>query len=208
MSTLSGRAWNGSAPFLRSWLRDPVAVGLPFPSSPRLALRLAETVRQAAISSGGPVLELGAGTGAVTKALMETGWPPDRIVVVERDGELCRTLQRRLPGLQVLQADALKLGAVARRTGLSRASVVLCGLPMRAIPPQVAFDCYLEAFRLLPPGGAIIQYTYGFRPPVDPQATAPPLKATFVGREWLNCPPVGIWRYSLAASASVKHAAD
>ena len=201
LGTLTGRARNGAAPFLRSWLRDPVAVGLPFPSSPRLALRLAETVRRAAISNGGPVLELGAGTGVVTKALMETGWPLDRIVVVERDGELCRTLERRLPGLQVLQANALKLGALAQRTGLSRASVVLSGLPMRAIPTRAAFDCYLEAFRLLPPGGAIIQYTYGFRPPVDPQATAAPLKATLVGREWLNCPPVGIWLYRLAASA-------
>jgi phosphatidylethanolamine/phosphatidyl-N-methylethanolamine N-methyltransferase len=194
---VNGRARRGAAPFLRSWLRNPGAIGLPFPSSPRLALRLAETVRQAAISSGGPVLELGAGTGAVTKALMETGWPLDRIVVVERDGELCRTLEQRLPGLQVLQANALKLGAVAESTGLSRASVVLSGLPMRAIPPRAAFDCYLEAFRLLPPGGAIIQYTYGFRPPVDPQALAPPLEATFVGREWLNCPPVGIWQYRL-----------
>ena len=201
MSTLNGGPRSGSAPFLRSWLRDPAAIGLPFPSSPRLALRLAETVRRAAIFNGGPVLELGAGTGAVTKALMETGWPLDRIVVVERDGELCRTLERRLPGLQVLQANALKLGAVARSTGLSRASVVLSGLPMRAVPAHLAFQCYLEAFRLLPPGGAIIQYTYGFRPPVDPQATAPPLNATFVGREWLNCPPVGIWRYRLARSA-------
>src|SRR5262249_34660439 len=162
-------------------------------------LRLAETVCQAAIAAGGPVLELGAGTGAVTQALMDTGWPLDRIVVVERDGELCRTLERRLPGLQVLQADALELGALVESSGLSQASVVLSGLPMRAVPARAAFDCYLEAFRLLPPGGAIIQYTYGFRPPVDPQAIAPPLKATFVGREWLNCPPVGIWRYRLAS---------
>jgi len=147
------------------------------------------------------VLELGAGTGAVTQALMQAGWPVDHIVVVERDGALCKTLERRMPGLQVLQANALKIGAVAESTGLSRAAVVLSGLPMRAVPPAAAFHCYVEAFRLLPPGGAIIQYTYGFRPPVDPRAIAPPLEATFVGREWLNCPPVGIWRYRMARAA-------
>jgi phosphatidylethanolamine/phosphatidyl-N-methylethanolamine N-methyltransferase len=145
------------------------------------------------------VLELGAGTGAVTEALVEIGWPLDHIVVVERDEGSCRTLERRIPGLQVIHTNALKLGAVAVNTGLWCAAVVLSGLPMRAVPPQAAFHCYVEAFRLLPPGGAIIQYSYGFRPPVDPQATAPPLEATFMGREWLNCPPVGIWRYRLSA---------
>ena len=198
MSAIERQAQSGSVPFLRSWLRDPVAVGLPFPSGSRLARRLAQSVHQAAMFTGSPVLELGAGTGAVTEALMKTGWPLDHIVAVERDGALCRTLERRIPGLQVLQANALDVRAVAESTGLSRAGVVLSGLPMRAVPPAVAFRCYLEAFRLLPPGGAIIQYTYGFRPPVDPQVAAPALEATFIGREWLNCPPVGIWRYRLA----------
>ena len=109
-------------------------------------------------------------------------------------------LKRRIPGLQVIEANALKLGAIVETTGLSYAAVVLSGLPMRAVPPQVALNCYLDAFRLLPPGGAIIQYTYGIRAPVDPRLTAPPFEATFIGREWLNCPPVGIWRYRLMAS--------
>jgi phosphatidylethanolamine/phosphatidyl-N-methylethanolamine N-methyltransferase len=49
----------------------------------------------------------------------------------------------------------------------------------------------------MPPGGAIIQYTYGFRPPVDPDEAVPKLDATFIGREWRNIPPMGIWRYRL-----------
>jgi phosphatidylethanolamine/phosphatidyl-N-methylethanolamine N-methyltransferase len=104
-------------------LRDPVAVGLLFASSSRLARRLAEAVRDAATSTVGRVLELGAGTGAVTEALMEVGWPLDHIVVVERDEGLCRTLERRIPGLQVIHANALKLGAVAESNGLSEAAV-------------------------------------------------------------------------------------
>jgi phosphatidylethanolamine/phosphatidyl-N-methylethanolamine N-methyltransferase len=68
---------------------------------------------------------------------------------------------------------------------------------MRAIPSGAAARCYGDAFRVMPPGGAIIQYTYGLRPPVDLQAM-PKLEAAFVGREWRNFPPMGIWRYSLA----------
>jgi phosphatidylethanolamine/phosphatidyl-N-methylethanolamine N-methyltransferase len=191
----SGAA-TGPLLFLRGWLRNPVSVGLPFPSSPWTASRLAQAALDAAIPGGGPVLELGAGTGSVTQALVDLGCPVDRIVAVERDPELCRALEQRLPGLQVLQGDALALDRTLARTGPSSVRVVICGLPMRAIPSEAAARCYAHAFRAMPPGGAIIQYTYGLRPPVDPQASVPPFEATFVGREWRNFPPMGIWRYS------------
>jgi phosphatidylethanolamine/phosphatidyl-N-methylethanolamine N-methyltransferase len=178
-------------PFLRGWLRNPVGVGLPFPSSPWTAQRLARAVLDAAIPSGGPVLELGAGTGSVTQALVALGCPVERIVAIERDGELCRSLEERFPGLHVVNGDALDLGRTLAATRLTSAGVVLSGLPMRAIPADLAARCYSEAFRVMPPGGAIIQYTYGLRPPVDMRE----LSASFVGREWRNFPPVGIWRY-------------
>ena len=183
--------------FLRGWSRDPVAVGGPFASSSWTARRLAQATLDAAIPGGGPVVELGAGTGPVTQALIEAGCPVDQIVVVERDAELCRWLERRFSGLCVLHGDALALGEILARARISAVRVLLSGLPMRVVPPQAAAHCYSQAFQLMPPGGAIIQYTYGFRPPVDPE-TVPQLDATFVGREWRNLPPMGIWSYRLA----------
>ena len=184
-------------PFVRGWLRDPVGVGLPFPSSPSTARRLAEAALKSSID-GGPVLELGAGTGAVTAALIDAGCPVDRIVAVEHDGELCRALEERFPGLAVLEGDALELGALLEAAKLSSLAAVICGLPMRAIPAEAATRCYGDAFEAMPRGGAISQYTYGLRPPVDPRAMPTKVEATFVGREWRNIPPMGIWRYRLA----------
>jgi phosphatidylethanolamine/phosphatidyl-N-methylethanolamine N-methyltransferase len=183
--------------FLRGWSRDPVAVGGPFASSSWTARRLAQATLDAAIPGGGPVVELGAGTGPVTQALIEAGCPVDQIVVVERDAELCRWLERRFSGLSVLHGDALALAEILARARISAVRVLLSGLPMRVVPPQAAAHCYSQAFQLMPPGGAIIQYTYGFRPPVDPE-TVPQLDATFVGREWRNLPPMGIWSYRMA----------
>jgi phosphatidylethanolamine/phosphatidyl-N-methylethanolamine N-methyltransferase len=184
--------------FLRGWSRHPVAVGGPFASSGWTARRLAQATLGAAIAGGGPVLELGAGTGPVTEALIEAGCPVDQIVVVERDAELCGLLERRFSGLHVLHGNALELGEILARARISSVRVVLSGLPMRVIPPQAAARCYSQAFQLMPPGGAIIQYTYGFRPPVDPDEAVPKLDAKFVGREWRNLPPMGIWSYCLA----------
>src|SRR6266851_4013204 len=185
-------------PFLRGWSRDPVAVGWPFASSYWTARRLAQAALDAAVPGSGPVLELGAGTGPVTEALIETGCPVDQLVVVERDAELCGSLERRFCGLQVLHGNALDLGEILASARISSVRVVLSGLPMRVVPPQAAARCYSQAFQRMPPGGAIIQYTYGFRPPVDPDEAAPKLDATFVGREWRNLPPMGIWSYRLA----------
>jgi len=184
-------------PFLRGWSRDPVAVGWPFASSYWTARRLAQAALDAAVPGSGPVLELGAGTGPVTEALLETGCPVDQLVVVERDAELCGSLERRFCGLQVLHGNALDLGEILASARISSVRVVLSGLPMRAVPTEVAARCYSEAFQHMPPGGAIIQYTYGFRPSVDPYKAVPKLDATFVGREWRNLPPMGIWSYRL-----------
>jgi phosphatidylethanolamine/phosphatidyl-N-methylethanolamine N-methyltransferase len=184
--------------FLRGWSRAPAAVGGPFASSVWTARRLAQVTVEAASPGSGPILELGPGTGAVTEALIETGCPVDQIVVVERDAELCRSLDRRFPGLQVLHGNALDLADTLGRARIPVVRVVLSGLPMRVVPPPVAGRCYLQAFQLMPPRGAIIQYTYGLRPPVDPNEAGPRLHATFVGREWRNMPPMGIWRYRLS----------
>lgn len=191
--------------FLRGWTRDPKAVGLPFASSSWTAKRLAQTALKAAIPGGGPVLELGAGTGPVTQALIEAGCPPEQIIVVEQDSELCRTLKQRLAGVRVLQGNALAMGDIRKKASVQSVSVVLSGLPMRVIAPEAAARCYSAAFALMPPGGSIIQYTYGFRSPVGAEEM-PELDATFVGRELRNVPPMGIWSYRLSRSRVNGHA--
>src|ERR1700730_14453162 len=120
--------------FLRGWPRRPVCVGGPFASSGWTARRLAQATLGAAIAGGGPVLELGAGTGPVTEALIEAGGPVDQIVVVERDAELCGLLQRRFSGLHVLHGNALELGELLARARISSARVVLRRLPVRVAP--------------------------------------------------------------------------
>jgi phosphatidylethanolamine/phosphatidyl-N-methylethanolamine N-methyltransferase len=196
---------SNSLPFLRGWSRDPVAVGLPFPSSPWTARRLAQATLDAAIGGGGPVLELGAGAGAVTQALIDNGCAPGQLVVIERDAELCRLLERRFHGLCVLQGDALEITELLAAAHIPSVSVVLSGLPMRAVAPAAAIRCYSGAFRLMPKGGAIIQYTYGFKSPVDPGRSPPRLEATFVGREWRNVPPMAIWSYRLPTAQQPMH---
>jgi 23S rRNA (adenine-N6)-dimethyltransferase len=79
------------------------AVGQHFLRSSRLA---AELVRAAGVTSGDVVVDVGAGTGVLTRALVDRG---ACVVAVELDAELAHALERRFhdEDVAVLQADAV-----------------------------------------------------------------------------------------------------
>ena len=56
-----------------------------------------------------PVIELGPGTGVVTKALIERGVHPSRIIAIEYSPDFCRLLAERFPGITVIRGDAYDL---------------------------------------------------------------------------------------------------
>src|SRR5918912_3490011 len=67
--------------FLR-WLKAPHRIGAVAPSSRFLARAMA---REVDVRGSGLVVELGGGTGSITRALLDAGLAPDRLIVVERD---------------------------------------------------------------------------------------------------------------------------
>ena len=68
---------------------------------------LADIVHAARLGSGSVVLELGAGLGHLTRALLGTG---ARVVAVERDRDMLRVLEElRAEGLTVVAANAARL---------------------------------------------------------------------------------------------------
>jgi phospholipid N-methyltransferase len=81
--------------FVREIIFAPtISVGAIWPSSGRLAKHLAA---QVPLPSKGLILELGAGTGVVTQALIERGVNPERLVVVERHPPYVQFLRAHFP---------------------------------------------------------------------------------------------------------------
>ncbi|MFM8535713.1 MAG: hypothetical protein ACKOEC_19350 [Acidimicrobiia bacterium] len=75
--------------FIKRWLAHPLKVGALLPSPPFLARMVA---RHTLIGGDDVVVELGAGTGAVTKALLDAGIPKDRLFVIEIVADMCTYL--------------------------------------------------------------------------------------------------------------------
>ena len=176
--------------FLRRWFANPLKVGALLPSSPALARLVARSVRR---RSGEAVVELGAGPGAVTKILLRSGIPVDRLFVVEIDPDLCAFLRREVPQARIIQGDATRLAEVLPPEIVGKVGTVISGIPMVTLPLEVQQRMVDSWFGVLAPGGHMLQYTYSLVSPL-PEAKLG-LKGRRCGIAMRNLPPAWVWSY-------------
>lgn len=175
--------------FLR-WLKAPHLIGAIAPSGRQLARAMA---REVAEIPAGPIVELGGGTGSVTKALLEAGVAPERLVVVERDAHLHLVLRDRFPDLTVLCGDASQLRALLAPLGITQAAAIVSSLPFLSLPKLERDAILVETVALLGEGAPLVQFTYGLVSPIARLRYG--LWGRVVARAWLNLPPAAVWRF-------------
>jgi phosphatidylethanolamine/phosphatidyl-N-methylethanolamine N-methyltransferase len=188
-SNLSNSTWPAEGLFLARWLAAPHKIGAVVPASRHLARAMADQI----VPGGGLVLELGAGTGSVTRALLETGLAPADLIVVESDAAFCALLRRRFPALRILCGDAAQLRALLAPLGIERVASVVSSLPLLSMPSALRQRIVDESFALLAEDGAFIQYTYGAFSPLRRRKSG--LKGEIAARVWRNFPPAAVWRF-------------
>jgi len=156
----------GTALFLKRWLRRPLAMGAVMPSGRLLAAAMAKTTKAVLEGRRGHVVELGAGTGEVTKALLAAGIAPERLVLVERDPEFAAFLRRHFAGPRIVEGDAARLPRLLADHGIAPLAAVVSSLPLLSLPAEVVNGIVGGVFEALPRGAALVQFTYGPKPPV------------------------------------------
>lgn len=153
------RSAEGSIPrlsFFHQWLRNPLRMSSITPSGRQLAGMMASAVPDHAQG----VIELGAGTGAITQALIERGIYPQHLLVVEMNAVLHDMLQRVFPAAHVVHGDARQLMQLMAQAGsFSKRPVgaVVSSLGLLAMPHAVQHDILAAAFAVLPLEGVFIQ---------------------------------------------------
>ncbi|MEK7917136.1 rRNA adenine N-6-methyltransferase family protein [Burkholderia contaminans] len=186
--------------FLRTWLRHPRRVGALAPSGPALAALITADIPR----DGATVIELGAGTGVFTRALLARGVTSDRLVLVEADPAFANTLRHQFPALRVMQMDAAQLGMTGDFFGGARADAIVSGLPLVAMPVERAVAIVRCAFaRHLAADGAFYQFTYVPRCPIPARdLEAMRIRAVRVGVAWMNFPPAIVYRFDRRIDAA------
>lgn len=175
--------------FLKAWVRQPRQTASIVPSSPWLGRLMAAAIDP----EGGPVMELGGGTGALTREILATGLPRESLEVVEINQHLARELHAAFHGVRILQHPAETVSAHAAG-GEGRYQAVISGLPMLAMTPQQQQAILAEAFKLLAPDGTFVQFTYSPRSPFRrPVLDALSLGTRRVGTILRNVPPATVF---------------
>ncbi len=174
------------ARFIRTW----GTTGAVAPSGRALARKMASYVDPA---SPYPVLELGPGTGVVTRALLERRVSAGNIIAIEYNPDFCAILRERYPGVRVIQGDAYDLAATLAGVHPGPFSCVVSSLPLLLREPPVRRALVLDALRRLAPGGAYVQFSYSPKPPVP----ASPGDYQLDGSRFIlaNLPPARVWTY-------------
>jgi phospholipid N-methyltransferase len=144
-------------------------------------------------SPKGYVVELGAGTGSITAALLHRGIPADRILSVERSETLVKYLKRRFPSLNIVLGDAAELRSLLK-TWLPKdaleISYVVSSLPLRSLPEKVATSIMREVYHVLPKHGKLLQYTYNLQK--TPHRSLVNFKRCRTTVVWANIPPARV----------------
>ena len=186
--------------FGKELIDNPREMGSACPSSPQLARRIARLVAR---ENGGYVLELGAGTGAITHALLRAGVAPDRLLPVERSARLVAHLRRRFPQLNIIHGDARRLRGIAdalpapARHGITH---VVSSLPLRSLAPADVEQIFNGVRAVLGADGLYIQYTYALS-----RGTSPTQGLHWCGRAvvWLNLPPARVDVFATARETAL-----
>ncbi len=179
--------------FFRQWLRAPLKTASVVPSSPRLgramALALPQGVRR--------VVELGAGTGAITRALLRYKVRAEDLLVLELNPDLCKDLHTDFPNAKVVCGDARelpKLLAITPGFEDGMADAVVSSLGFLSMPPELIEQIIAASFRCLPPHGVFVQFTYGPKFPVrSTMLRRLGLRAERVDFTLLNLPPASVY---------------
>lgn len=141
--------------FLKRFFASPQAIGSLLPSSEKLGVCMA---KRGAYHPRKPLryLEVGAGSGALTRPLIERMHAGDSIDLVEIDPKFCTTLRKQfghLPAVTIHEISILDFEG-------KDYDVLISSLPLNAFRAQMVKEILKKYKSLVKPGGYLSYYEY------------------------------------------------
>ena len=179
--------------FFKSYFSRPNVIGSIAPSSSRLSRLMASYIED---PSNDIVIELGAGTGVVTSAILNRGINLDKLFVIEFDTNLFNMLIERFPNVSnIYNIDAGEMANHLPSQILGKVDSIICTIPLLVIGKEKVKQIFSEAKKMLKKGGYFYQFTYN--PFVPKYIQEHNVKGTRCGTCCINIPPAYVWRIEL-----------
>jgi phosphatidylethanolamine/phosphatidyl-N-methylethanolamine N-methyltransferase len=182
-----------TARFFANWLQNPSKVAAVAPSGRALAMAITAEISKLT----GPVIELGPGTGVFTRALLERGVQEQDLILIETEQRFTSLLHERYPAAHILNMDAARLGKLQIETLVHDQAIgaVVSGLPMLTLSTRTILSILRGVFTHLRADGAMYQFTYGPRCPVNAAIMKRlNLRAERISIAWANLPPASVYK--------------
>jgi phospholipid N-methyltransferase len=183
------------ATFVAAALRRPGIVGAVAPSSRHLA---AQMVASADLRPGQLVVELGAGTGPMTRALVKAH-PSFPRFALEPDAAMAAATRAAAPGVEVGEAYAQALPQLLAERGLGPIDRVVSSLPFAVWPAALQDDVFAGILEAMAPEGRMVTFTYVQSPYVPAGRRARATLERHFARVttsrvvWCNLPPAFVY---------------
>jgi phosphatidylethanolamine/phosphatidyl-N-methylethanolamine N-methyltransferase len=155
---------NENFQFLQAFLKNPLKVGAIAPSSPELASKMIDGIEP---DENNVVLELGVGTGAITKFLQSKIPNKNSYLGVELDKNLVKNLTRNFDDLQIVCGNACDAYSIHKKSGLGRVRYIICCLPFVSLPNEVGEMILAQVDKFMQKGCMFrtFQYAHGYYMP-------------------------------------------
>ena len=152
---------NENIEFLQAFLKNPTKVGSIAPSSPELAREMLKGVKPDADNI---VIELGVGTGAITKFLEELVPDNRSLLGIELDEGLVRLLSKSFPDLNIVCGNAAEMSEIHERSGLGKVSYIISCLPFVSLPGEIRDGVLDQVDKFMQKGCLFrtLQYAHGY----------------------------------------------
>lgn len=120
--------------FFKCFLSNPAKIGALCPSSEHLC---EEIVSKINLDKADVIVELGPGTGVITRSIIRSAKPDCRILAIELDPDFYQQMCRNFAEIEVHNDNAGNLGEILRKAGLDKANAIVSGLPWAIFPEEL-----------------------------------------------------------------------
>jgi len=156
---------SGHLTMLGRFVRSPRTIGAVAPSSRALAMAMVSGLD---LSGETRVVELGPGTGVVTRVISEELGAQALGLAIEIDPGFVKRLQGKFKNVKVVCGSATDLPLLMEAHGLSHVDHIVSGLPFASLPAEVTTGILDAIQTVLRPGGTFttFQYVHGYPLPL------------------------------------------
>ena len=180
--------------FIKKMVKSPQAIGAVMPSGKKLCRAM---VRAADINADDIVVEVGVGTGVVTRQLVAAGIPQKNLYLFENEASFIPELKVQFPDAHIIEGDAQFMQKHLTSLGVGKVSKIISSLPFKSLPKAVCANILEQYDMILRPNGHIIQFTYAVNEPFPRSfKTTAGINACRKAYVAQNVPPATVWVYS------------